>query len=78
MQGLASPRVLTLVLVADTLIDNLTVQEMLLYTAELKLKATVPLEAKLRRVDTLIEQLALGVCRHVRIGDAMKRGISGL
>ena len=69
---------LTSVVVADTLIDNLTVQEMLLYTAELKLKASVPLEAKLRRVDTLIEQLALEICRHVRIGDAMKRGISGL
>ena len=77
MQGLASVRMLTRVLVADTLIDNLTVQEMLLYTAELKLKATVPLEAKLRRVDTLIAQLALELCRHVRIGNAMKRGISG-
>ena len=77
MQALAILCVLTLGLVADTLIDNLTVQEMLLYTAELKLKATVPLDAKLRRVDALIEQLALGVCRNVRIGDAMKRGISG-
>ncbi|KAK9826360.1 hypothetical protein WJX81_002047 [Elliptochloris bilobata] len=61
----------------DTLIDNLTVQEMLLYTAELKMKATVPLELKLRRVDALVQQLALDICRHVRIGDAMKRGISG-
>lgn len=62
---------------ADTLIDNLTVQEMLLYTAELKLEASVPLATKLQHVDSLVEQLALGVCRHVRIGNAMTRGISG-
>jgi len=62
---------------ADTLIDNLTVHDMLLYTAELKLRASVPLAVKRQRVDGLIEQLALGACRDVRIGDAMQRGISG-
>ncbi len=62
---------------ADTLIDNLTVHDMLLYTAELKLRASVPLAVKRQRVDGLIEQLALGACRDVHIGDAMQRGISG-
>jgi len=62
---------------ADTLIDNLTVHDMLLYTAELKLRASVPLAVTRQRVDGLIEQLALGACRDVRIGDAMQRGISG-
>ena len=62
---------------ADTLLDNLTVREMLLYTAELKNPSSVPLQAKAARVDAVLSQLALWDCRDVRIGSALARGISG-
>jgi ATP-binding cassette, subfamily G (WHITE), member 2 len=61
----------------DTLVDTLTVEEMLMYTAELKLPPTVTREEKQRRVDQLIERLGLGVCRNTRIGSPLQRGISG-
>ncbi|KXZ46460.1 hypothetical protein GPECTOR_43g896 [Gonium pectorale] len=61
----------------DTLVDTLTVYEMLLYTAELKRPLSEPLEAKRAAVERLIGRLALEKCRDVRIGSPLKRGISG-
>ena len=63
---------------ADTLVDNLTVQEMLLYTAEMKLEMEVGMTEKRARVEALLRQLALEPCRNVRIGGSMQRGISGV
>ena len=57
--------------------DTLTVEEMLLYTAELKRAQREPLARKREAVDVLITDLALETCRHTRIGNAMDRGISG-
>jgi ABC-type multidrug transport system ATPase subunit len=57
----------------DTLLDILTVREMLLYTAELKLPVHIPLETKAVTVDTLIDKLGLSSCEHTRIGNALKR-----
>ena len=57
--------------------DNLTVQEMLLYTAEMKLEMDVSMAKKRERVEELLQQLALEGCRNVRIGSNMQRGISG-
>ena len=65
------------VLGADALIDNLTVFEMLLYTAELKLDMRMNFLDKCKKVQRVIEQLALNTCRDVRIGSALTRGISG-
>ena len=62
---------------ADTLVENLTVREMLAYTAELKLELEFGAAGKKQRVDLLIEALALEPCQHVRIGSALQRGISG-
>lgn len=62
---------------ADTLVDNLTVQEMLAYTAEMKLEMGVGMAEKRARVEALLRQLALEPCRNVRIGSSMQRGISG-
>ena len=62
---------------ADTLVDNLTVREMLMYTAELKLPMSQSMEEKRERVKHIIELLALGACQNRRIGNAMARGISG-
>lgn len=50
---------------------------MLLYTAELKLPKSMSYEDKCRKVQSVIDQLALNTCRDVRIGNPMTRGISG-
>lgn len=62
---------------ADTLVENLTVREMLLYTVEMKLELSVTMKEKRARVDVLLKQLALQPCQNVRIGNSMARGISG-
>ncbi|CAL8464409.1 g3944 [Coccomyxa elongata] len=61
----------------DTLLDNLTVEEMLMYTAELKCPLSESLASKREKVASIIDQLALGGCRGVRIGNTLNRGISG-
>lgn len=61
----------------DTLLAELTVREMLLYTAELKCPLAEPLAKKKRRVDQLLETLALQGCAGTMIGDSLARGISG-
>ena len=65
------------ILPADTLLDNLTVYEQLLYTSELKCPQSEPLAAKKQRVETVIAQLSMESCKHVTIGSPLKRGISG-
>ena len=62
---------------ADTLLDNLTVYEMLAYTAELKNPMKEPFEKKRAKVEMVIQQLGLNGCRGVRIGSTLARGISG-
>ena len=62
---------------ADTLVDVLTVEEMLMYTAELKRPVSEKHSSKKAAVDALIKDLGLGTCRNVRIGNSMARGISG-
>ncbi len=52
-------------------------EEMLLYTAELKRPLSESLASKREAVDALIEDLNLGSCRRTRIGNALHRGISG-
>ena len=62
---------------ADTLLDNLTVEEMLMYTAEMKNPVRESLASKKAKVALVLEQLALTSCASVRIGNALNRGISG-
>ena len=52
-------------------------REMLLYTAELKCSLKESLAKKKRRVDQLLETLALERCAATMIGDSLARGISG-
>ena len=61
----------------DTLLDILTVEEMLMYTAELKRPVQQPFAEKKAAVEELIDVLALESCRKVRIGSPLARGISG-
>lgn len=53
----------TVAIPADTLLPILTVEEMLLYTAELKRPLSEPLEQKKAAVQELLEKLALTDCR---------------
>ena len=48
---------------SDTLVDTLTVYEMLLYTAELKRPLSESLSSKREAVEQLIARLALEKCR---------------
>ena len=50
---------------------------MLCYTADMKNPLSLSRAEKRARVDGAIEALALDSCRHVKIGDALHRGISG-
>lgn len=61
----------------DTLLPMLTVEEMLMYTAELKKPITDSRESKRDAVEELLHVLALESCRNVLIGSDMARGISG-
>ncbi|KAG7667438.1 hypothetical protein Ndes2526B_g02020 [Nannochloris sp. 'desiccata'] len=61
----------------DTLVPNLTVEEFLRYTAELKIEVSVPAAEKSQAVERVIDQLALDTCRHTLIGSPNRRGISG-
>jgi ABC-type multidrug transport system ATPase subunit len=61
----------------DTLLGELSVAQMLMYTAELKLPTSVNRQAKQTIVDKVIEALRLSKCKDTVIGNALKRGISG-
>ena len=61
----------------DTLVGELTVRDMLMYTAELRLPMTLSAAEKLARVDETIAKLDLSSCEHTVIGNALQRGISG-
>jgi len=61
----------------DTLLGELTVDQMLMYTAEMKLPRSLQKEDKRKRVDSVISQLRLEKCRNTVIGNVLRRGISG-
>lgn len=61
----------------DTLVGELTVENMLRYTADLKLPSSVSAEQREARVEEVIQMLDLESCRRTVIGSALSRGISG-
>lgn len=61
----------------DIFYTQMTVRETLLFAARLRLPASVSMSEKERRVDELIDKLALGKAANTIIGDAKRRGISG-
>jgi ABC-type multidrug transport system ATPase subunit len=61
----------------DTLVGELTVENMLRYTAELKLPSDTPAEEREARVEEVINMLGLESCRSTVIGSSLMRGISG-
>mmetsp|Transcript_34042 Transcript_34042/g.89367 ORF Transcript_34042/g.89367 Transcript_34042/m.89367 type:complete len:691 (-) Transcript_34042:156-2228(-) len=61
----------------DLMFANLTVTEMLVYTALLRLPRNISHEDKLLRANEVLEQLGLQDCANTRIGSEGRRGISG-
>lgn len=62
---------------ADVMVENLTVHEMLLYTAELKCSRELSFASKRRRVLMLTNSLGLDTCRNNKIATSNRRCISG-
>ena len=62
---------------ADTLLDNLTVYEMLAYTAELKNPMEEPFDKKRAKVEMVIQQLASLAAAACASAAPLARGISG-
>jgi len=61
----------------DTLVGELSVEQMLAYTAALKLPGSTTAEERAERVDEVIQRLDLESCRGTIIGSSLIRGISG-
>ena len=61
----------------DTLVGELTVKQMLMYTAALRLPLALTAEQRRARVDEVISSLDLTSCEDTIIGNVLKRGISG-
>ena len=57
----------------DTMLDILTVREMLLYTAELKRPVKEPMKDKEATVDYFIDKLGLESCKDTPIGSNLNR-----
>eukprot|EP00798_Chlamydomonas_sp_ICE-L_P008106 gene8106-1352_t len=61
----------------DTLLGMLTVEEMLMYTAEMKRPASESVQSKKAAVALVLKKLVLEGCKDVKIGTDMEKGISG-
>uniref|UniRef100_A0A061SAM0 p-loop containing nucleoside triphosphate hydrolase protein n=1 Tax=Tetraselmis sp. GSL018 TaxID=582737 RepID=A0A061SAM0_9CHLO len=61
----------------DTLVENMTVFEMLFYTAQMKLPHTMGKASKKRAVEDLLQRLGLEQARNTLIGGQSLKGISG-
>ncbi|XP_033641796.1 ABC transporter G family member 14-like isoform X1 [Asterias rubens] len=70
-------RKIALVLQDDIFFANLTIRETLMFTARLRLPSSMPYEAKERRVEEIVDTLDIRKCLDTKIGDYLKRGVSG-
>jgi len=61
----------------DTLVGELSVRDMLMYTAELRLPTTLSTDDKSARVSEVLATLGLEACANTVIGSPLQRGISG-
>ncbi|EIE82698.1 hypothetical protein RO3G_07403 [Rhizopus delemar RA 99-880] len=61
----------------DSLMGTLTVRETLTYAAMMRLPRQMPLQAKLKRVEEVIQELGISKIADSQIGMPGKRGISG-
>ncbi len=61
----------------DLLNGNLSVEETLTYTAQLRLDQSFTEEERQQRVNEVIKQMGLEKSRHTVVGTPLKKGISG-
>ncbi|TPX32050.1 hypothetical protein SmJEL517_g04742 [Synchytrium microbalum] len=61
----------------DLFLDTLTCREILVFAAKMMLPDTLTTAQKLDRVAQVVSQMRLSGCLDTRVGDSMKRGISG-
>lgn len=61
----------------DILMATQTVREAVTFSAMLRLPKSMPIEAKLARVDEVLDMLGLQKCADTIIGNAFNKGISG-
>lgn len=61
----------------DTLVGDFTVWNMLMYTAELKLPLSMSKKDKTSRCEDVLNKLGLAKCKDTKIGNPLRRGISG-
>jgi ATP-binding cassette subfamily G (WHITE) protein 2 len=61
----------------DLLHGELTVQETLYFAANLRMSPDLSEEARLKRIDQVIELMGIDYIRYVMVGDARVKGISG-
>jgi ABC-type multidrug transport system ATPase subunit/ABC-type multidrug transport system permease subunit len=61
----------------DIFLPYLTVFQTLLFTAQLRMPASIPHEKKIERVRSVIHDLGLTACAHTLVGDSTCKGISG-
>lgn len=59
------------------MLRNLTVEEVITHSARTRLPSNLSDKEILTRVDKVINILGLSEIRHQKIGDELKRGISG-
>jgi len=63
--------------VTDTLVENMTVKEMILYTAQMKLPHTMAESEKVKATMEIMERLGLTRAQDTLIGGQSIKGISG-
>ena len=61
----------------DLLFPDLTVRETLRYAAFLRMPADVSRREKKQRVKEILQQLGLTKCANTKVGNSLKKGISG-
>ena len=61
----------------DIVSAMLTVRENLMFSAHVRLSAKIPSQEKKRIVDKVLLQLGLEKCAETRVGNELKRGVSG-
>jgi ABC-type multidrug transport system ATPase subunit len=61
----------------DLLNGNLTVEETLFYTAQLRMDAECSIEDKENRCEEVLQLMGLSHCRNTVVGTAQRKGISG-
>ncbi|XP_072174668.1 uncharacterized protein [Diadema setosum] len=70
-------RQISFVLQEDLFLDQLTLRETLMFTAQLRLPDSMSYQEKLQKVENIVDVLDLRRCLDTKIGNSLNRGLSG-